>query len=195
MAEKHPSFQGGQMPARVIRREIPQPSDPSYRLIALSKNKVAIVDAIDYSWLMQWAWHAHSRSRKGCRQFYAMRKETNFSGRGPKQTNIWMHRLILDCKDGEFADHKNGDSLDNRRKNLRKCSTGQNARNAGPCSTNTSGFKGVHRTWNGKWAAVIRKSPDRIRIGTFPTPEQAARAYDAAAKRLHGEFAYLNFPE
>jgi len=182
------------MPARVTRREIPQPSDPSYRLIALSKGKVAIVDAADYEWLMQWAWHAHSRKKKGCRQFYAMRKETNFSGNGPKQTNVWMHRVILGCEKKEFGDHKNGDSLDNRRNNLRKCSTEQNAQNAGPCRTNTSGFKGVHRTWNNKWAAVIRKFPNRIRVGTFHSAEEAARAYDAAAKRLHGEFAFQNFP-
>lgn len=182
------------MPARVFRREITQPFNKEYKVIPLTKGKVTIVDASDYDWLMQFAWHAHSRTRHGCRQFYAVRAMTNFSGVGPRQFHVWMHRVILGCKNREFADHINGDSLDNRRQNLRKSTTAQNAQNAGLCSTNTSGFKGVsfYGLKTG-WRAAIRCNGKRFILGNFPTPEEAAKAYDKAAKELHGEFAFQNF--
>jgi hypothetical protein len=83
--------------------------------------------------------------------------------------------------------------LDNRRENLRFAEQGQQADNAGLRRDNTSGYKGVSKTKSGKWAAQIQHRKKGIWIGTFGAAKQAARAYDLEARRLKGEFAYVNF--
>jgi hypothetical protein len=61
--------------------------------------------------------------------------------------------------------------------------------------TSASGFRGVHKVGKyAKWTAAIGGPTSRIRLGTFNSPEEAARAYDTAAKKLYGTFATLNFP-
>ncbi len=87
-------------------------------------------------------------------------------------------------------DHVNGDAGDNRLSNLREATRSQNNCNTGKQRNNSSGRKGVylHRA-AGKWAAEIRFNRKREFLGLFYTVEAAAAAYEAAAKRLHGEFA------
>src|SRR5437660_188582 len=113
----------------VPRHEVVQPADPSYRLIPLTQGRNAIVDTEDYDWLSRWNWCAWWS--KGSRSFY------------PKATVngklILMHRLILRCGPREEGDHRNHDTLDNRKGNLRKCNRGQNARNGRKPTTNRSG--------------------------------------------------------
>jgi hypothetical protein len=90
------------------------------------------------------------------------------------------------------VDHANGDSLDNRSQNLRIATKAQNAMNSkaiGSC-----GFKGVSKTASGKYSAKITANWRSEYMGLFESAEDAARAYDAAARRLHGQFARLNFP-
>ena len=101
-----------------------------------------------------------------------------------------LHVFLL----GAGVDHRDGDKLNNRRENLRKCSPAQNAWNSSRRGTNRSGFKGVDLYRDGRWRARIRAHGKVTFLGYFETAKEAARAYDAAARIQHGEFARLNFP-
>lgn len=104
----------------------------------------------------------------------------------------YLHQLIK----GKQCDHKNGNKLDCRRKNLRRATRRQNSWNQPKRKTNTSGFVGVHSNTVGKpWRARVRgRNGEKIELGQFDDPIQAAKVYDLEAKRLHGRFAKLNFP-
>ena len=59
-----------------------------------------------------------------------------------------------------------------------------------------SKYKGVHWHKNHrKWLARITFEKNTIHLGYFRNEIEAAKAYDEAAKKYHGEFASLNFPE
>lgn len=157
--------------------------------IPLNQNLVAIIDAADLPLVQDFTWTAwkppHATSH------YV--KHTN-----PKR-KIVLHRLIAGAKEGQHVDHRNGNALDNRRCNLRICTIAQNVRNTPKRKTNTSGYKGVIKRslkdGSFSWTAIIRKDGKMTNLGSYRTAEDAARAYDAEAKNLHGEFAHLNFPE
>lgn len=154
------------------------------KLIPLTQGKFAIVDAADYEWLSQWKWYYDNG--------YAVRKE------GPRRNHckIYMHRQLAGTPRGKITDHTNGDGLDNRRANLRICTQAENLRNRGLQRNNTSGYKGAY--WHaqaGRWYSKIKAGGKNISLGMFDTAEEAARAYDAAALELYGEFASLNFAE
>lgn len=105
-----------------------------------------------------------------------------------------MHRFILDAPHGMEVDHKNGDGLDCRRENMRLATRKQNAFNRKRPSVNTSGFKGVTLVKpTGKWLAQIEVGGKNMHLGTYESKIEAARAYDKAAIKYHGEFARLNF--
>jgi len=96
-------------------------------------------------------------------------------------------------RNGTEIDHKNHDKLDNLRSNLRSCSTLQNRQSKRKtvrvCS---STFKGVHRRPSGRWLARLRTQGEDYLLGTFENEEDAARAYNEAAKKYFGEFEQLN---
>lgn len=111
---------------------------------------------------------------------------------------ISMHRLIMNTPDGMDTDHINRDKLDNRRENLRVCTTSQNTANSKKQSVNTSGFKGVFSIEGAKgnakkWKSKIEVKGSSIYLGSFNTAQEAAKAYDNAAVKYFGEFAKLNF--
>lgn len=105
---------------------------------------------------------------------------------------ISMHRLILGNKDGFFIDHKNGNALDNRKKNLRFCTHAENMRNRKINKNNKSGYKGVFYHQN-KWVSQIRVNGKKIYLGRYVDKREAAKAYDQAAKKHFKEFSRLNF--
>ncbi len=106
---------------------------------------------------------------------------------------VFMHRFILGLGRGQRCDHRDNNGLNNQRSNLRLASRGQNQHNSGSRG-GTSRFKGV--CWSkscSKWLAQIMANKRRCYLGVFEDEEDAARAYDAKAKELHGDFAKLNF--
>lgn len=155
--------------------------------IQLTKGYVALVDDEDYDSLMRWKWTA----KESKHTVYAYRKYR----KDGKQYTITMHRQIMGNPFGAEVDHIDRDGLNNQRENLRIATHRQNAYNATP-QANKHGFRGVylHRK-SGLWQSQITAKGRKISLGYHKTPEDAARAYDAAAREHHGEFATLNFPE
>lgn len=114
---------------------------------------------------------------------------------GVGRYKVYLHRLIARAEPGDAVDHINRNPLDNRRSNLRICSQRENSCNQSGARSNPSGLKGVSRTADGaKWRARIMVNRKEIHLGSHLTKEGAARAYDDAAIKHFGEFAYLNFP-
>jgi hypothetical protein len=93
-----------------------------------------------------------------------------------------------------FVDHISGDTLDNRRRNLRICQPSENIKNRKLNANNKTGYKGVslHRKLR-KYRADIRAGGGKtIYLGVYDSPEEAAAAYDRAASLHHGQFARTN---
>jgi hypothetical protein len=105
---------------------------------------------------------------------------------------LYMHTMLTGFPK---TDHRDLNGTNNRRDNLRPCTQQQNGRNCGPKKNNKSGYKGVYfYPSRDKYAAEISTGARRIKLGYFASKEDAARAYDKAAKEHFGEFAWLNFP-
>lgn len=105
---------------------------------------------------------------------------------------ILLHRELMKAGRNTVVDHINGNTLDNRRINLRLCTQAENAHNSKRSKANKSGFKGV--SWNknlGYWQAKICVKRHQIHIGWFKNPEDAYTAYCTAALKYHKEFARL----
>jgi hypothetical protein len=104
-----------------------------------------------------------------------------------------LHRFLLGAKKGEWVDHINGDRLDDRRSNLRLVTVTQSAWNrAAGRNKGSSKFKGAYYSKrDGTWFAKAAG----VRLGTFKSAEEAARAYDAAARVMSRGFAAVNFPQ
>lgn len=154
--------------------------------IQLTRGQVAIVDDEDFDRVMAHKWHAGVKHQtKAPDEYYAYRSPDN----------ILMHRFIMDAPKDIGIDHRDGDSLNNRRQNLRPATQSQNGCNRGKQKNNTTGYKGVGRSFNNKvkpFRADIKLNGKHFYLGVYGTAAEAAEAYNQAALRLHGEFAMLN---
>jgi hypothetical protein len=145
----------------------------------------AIIDEEDLPKVSMYKWHY------GCGRYAVYHKMVN-----SKHFYIYLHKLILDVPNSVEVDHINGDSLDNRKSNLRTCSHQQNMHNKRIQINNKSGYKGV--CWDKlrkKWKVTISLNDKTINLGRFDDITEAAKTYDEKAKELFGEFANLNFKQ
>lgn len=168
---------------------MPTPQDSLYREIPLTQGQVAIVDAADYDWLMQWNWNARWNST--AKSYYAVRN--NKRDKQGRQSPVSMHREILGLQKGDKrqGDHANHDTLDNRRSNLRIATQIESSQNRGTRADNTSGYKGVFIMRNWAYARItVNRVP--ILLGRFPNNPvgrlASSRLYQQAAKKYFGEF-------
>jgi hypothetical protein len=163
--------------------------------VALTKGLFAIIDEEDLPKVSQYKWHALCKRRGG--NYYANTSiHISGSGKDRIKKNINMHRFIMDATDGQHVDHKNGNTLDNRKENLRICSNSQNHMNIPKINkATTSKYKGVSLRKNDAskgWRATIRANGEALELGYYPTEAAAAIAYNQAALKYFGEFALLN---
>ncbi len=163
------------------------------KTIPLTQGKVALVDDEDYDWLTQWKWRVWKQHSTG--DYYACRTERSAVDSVFSPRVVMMHRMILGLQFGDklHGDHKNHDTLDNRRENLRIATSSQNQGNSRKHKPKSSTFKGVH--WSkkyGKWTATISIDGKQTFLGYRDTPEEAAALYNEAALEAFGEFANPN---
>ena len=158
--------------------------------IPLTQGMFAMVDDEDFEWLNQWKWQLHVDRKGNLKYAVHMMKIKG------KIKAIRMHRLIMKCKKGFQVDHIDGNGLNNKAANLRICSNSENSRNRSKNRNNTSGFKGVHKEYitcnHVMYRASITKNRKKIFLGLFINPIEAAKVYNKAALKYHGEFARLS---
>jgi hypothetical protein len=169
--------------------------------LPLSRGKISQLDEVDIDIIdNNWAALGNGRGK-----FYAVRSSK--TGESSHRKHILLHRVILERKLGrqidtwDMVDHINGNTLDNRRENLRLADHVANAANSEKIThrggkRTTSRFKGVRlRNDTKKWEAYITYHQKRINLGCYATELEAARAYDGAAKTFFGDFAKTNILE
>jgi hypothetical protein len=156
--------------------------------IEVKGGAIAIVDSFNVDkipltgwWLDEWGYPTHN-SKTATR----------------RNKNIRMHTYLLRAPVGMVVDHINRNPLDNRMENLRVADYAQNGMNKTSKGSAGTPWKGIsyepRRSPSKPYRATIAARGNRYKLGRYSTPEEAARAYDDAARELHGEFACLNFP-
>lgn len=156
--------------------------------LKLNQGKYTVVDDEDFEWLSRTKWWA----AKYRRAFYVhgkRRVSTNNFKTLKIHIEIMKHHNLH--KEGKQVDHINGDGLDNRKINLRMCTNSNNIKNRGLLSSNTSGYKGVTRVGK-RWRARLTSNRKVMSFGCYKTKLEAAKAYNEAALKHHGEFARPN---
>ncbi|MBN1786980.1 MAG: HNH endonuclease [Sedimentisphaerales bacterium] len=159
----------------------------AFRKIRLVGGKYAIVDVEDYQNLSKYNWQL---SVTDSQKYYAICLDNRLIKH--------MHRVIMNAEKGQIVDHIDRNGLNNTKRNLRFATLSQNSCNRVRPAGGSSKYRGVNHCKDKKdkeWRANICLEGKKIHLGYFEDEETAGRAYDEAAKELHGEFACLNFPE
>jgi hypothetical protein len=153
--------------------------------IMISDGSICLVDDADYERLSKFNWYLH--------QGYA---RTNYALGEGKYKGVLMHRMIFSTAGTLGIDHANRNKLDNRRNNLRLATPSQNSANAKKRKGRSiyRGVEKVERLKQKPWKSIITHDGLHHHLGYFATEIEAAKAWDIAALKYHGEFASLNFP-
>ncbi|MGA2915142.1 MAG: HNH endonuclease [Sedimentisphaerales bacterium] len=153
------------------------------RFIPLNNGKYAIVDSADFEKINKHKWGIKISTNT----IYAIRMVQG--------KNVYMHNQIMQPPAGFVIDHKDRNGLNNSRRNLRLATKSQNCCNHLKKPGCSSKYRGVcFHKGNNKWVVYIKIPEKRLFLGYFENEIDAAKAYDTAAKKYHGEFAVLNFP-
>ena len=142
------------------------------------RSEPSIIDKEDYDKVKNYRWKKYQEN-------YAYARKTF----NKKKTITYLHRLVIDAKEGFDVDHINGNPLDNRKCNLRVVTHQQNCFNRKPNSRNKTGTSGVY--WNnrrGEWASCIGIDKKRKFLGYFKNLEDAINARKDAEIKYYGEY-------
>lgn len=190
-----------------------------YVKIELTKGRHVLIDAGDEQKVLKWyrgkpeSWYASVMQPKKYgydRYVYAEKRLTNkqaayinetYPGilkpkaNGETTKNLLMHRLIMEAPHDMFVDHINRNTLDCRKENLRLCTFAQNCQNRKQRSDAPGAYIGVSESPNGKFRGCVKTNGRNLYSKYFYSSKEAAIARDKIARKIHGEFACLNFPE
>lgn len=163
------------------------------KVLKTSRGSDIYVDDDVFEWASKYHWIENKRRTVT----YA---STYLGGGRQNPTRGYLHRMVMGSPKGVQIDHEIGNGLDCQRSNLRPANTQQNRRNQAKTRSTSSKFKGVrsqratvkHSNGRPYWEAYITVDRKFIHLGTFPSEESAAGAYNAAATLHFGEFARLN---
>jgi hypothetical protein len=149
--------------------------------ITLQNGREFQIDECDIELVKAHKWNVHMM-KKGYKYVYRFEKSGN------KRVMIYLHRQIMSCENHLFVDHINGDTLDNRRSNLRVSTNRQNQWNQKRIR-GVVPFKGVTFE-NGKYRSRIRINGKKLNVGRFDTAQEASYAYNKASKEAFGSYSY-----
>lgn len=154
----------------------------TFALVPLTRNYYSKIDLDDVDRVSKYKWCIIGRKNK----YYAQKTDKN-------RQKITLHRYIMNINNPKiFIDHKNHDTLDNRKSNLRICNNAENLRNS-YSYIGTSKYKGVcYDKSRNKWVSNIMFNRKGIYLGHYANEIKAAKAYNQAALKYFGEFALLN---
>lgn len=158
------------------------------KTISLTQEQKCIIDLEDYELVSQYKWFADKTGTKIRDTYYAKAKIN--------RKNIFMHRLIMNAPKGQIIDHINGNSLDNRKSNLRIVSHHENCQNRH--HERTSKHPGV--AWNKasqKWRVSLKINKKYYYLGLFESENEAAKEYKRAIKEYNetGKVTKIKFPK
>jgi hypothetical protein len=154
----------------------------------------ALVDDGDYELVSRFKWRPYRGGRSGKNGTnYAMAHSPMVDG---ERHSIIMHRIIMDASKGTGVDHVDGNGLNNQRSNLRLVTAAENGANQKSREGCSSKFKGVSLDKrHGTWKSYIQVRGKIMWLGQYRSEADAAKAYDAAARKYFGQYARLNFNE